>query len=126
MFNVPEQHRIKYPRNAPYYSDRTFGNNGHFSIQFSARSTAFCMASDGLGWEHVSVHMVTDGKPRTPTWAEMCKVKDLFWGTDDWVVQYHPPESEYVNMHKHTLHLWRSTTHELPTPMSILVGLKKK
>jgi hypothetical protein len=54
----------------------------------------------------------------------MCHVKALFWDPEDWVVQYHPAESEYVNNHPHTLHLWRPTAATLPTPPSILVGVK--
>ena len=124
MFKVPNQYRKKLPRNHPLYSDITFGNMGAFEIPLSNRTVAMCIASDGMDWEHVSVHMVSDGKQRTPTWAEMCKIKALFWGVEDWVCQYHPAESEYVNQHPHTLHLWRPMKQELPKPLSILVGMK--
>lgn len=69
------------------------------------RKPLFCQASDGGGWEHVSVSTIE----RCPTWDEMCKVKSLFWDDDDLVVQYHPPASEYVNNHPYTLHLWRKS-----------------
>lgn len=120
MFHVPEKYRV---RNGRYQSSRNDGNNGCFVISFSGRTTAFVIASDGMGWEHVSVHMHTDDKDRIPTWAEMCKIKDLFWDEEDTVVQYHPPKSEYVNMHKYVLHLWRSTEFDMPRPPSILVGI---
>jgi hypothetical protein len=71
-------------------------------------------------WEHVSVS--TQG--RTPTWDEMCWVKDLFWLEEECVVQYHPPRSEYVNCHPNCLHLWRPTRRKIPVPKSILVGPK--
>ena len=50
-------------------------------------------------WEHVSVST----ERRTPTWSEMCFVKDLFWGEEEAVMQVHPPRSEYVNYHPHSL-----------------------
>lgn len=42
--------------------------------------------SFGGGWEHVSVSY----RRRTPTWNEMCKVKEMFWNDEETVVQYHP------------------------------------
>lgn len=96
------------------------GNNGFF--RFIRENIVFnVIASDGEGWEHVSV---TINKNRCPTWEEMCMVKDLFWDDDDCVVQYHPPSSKYVNNHKYCLHLWRSLDKEMPVPHPTLVGLK--
>ena len=77
--------------------------------------------SDGLGWEHVSVS--TPG--RCPNWSEMCFIKRLFWAPADVVMQLHPAESEYVNVHPHCLHLWRPNDgRAIPFPPSILVGVK--
>jgi hypothetical protein len=72
------------------------------------------------GWQHVSVSLPN----RCPTWAEMDRVKELFWGEDETVVQFHPKKSEYVNNHPNCLHLWKKigTEHELPP--SILTGIK--
>lgn len=127
MFQVPEQYRVT---TGPLGSTRANGNDGHFKIPLSNRSTAYIIASSGMGWEHVSVHIVeaTFKQPnpwqdRTPTWAEMCKIKAAFWGEEDTVIQYHPPKSEYVNNHKHTLHLWRPIGVEIPRPPKILVGI---
>jgi hypothetical protein len=81
------------------------------------------IVSDGLGWEHVSIHAFQGRRrQRTPTWKEMCQIKDLCWGPDDVVVQYHPAKSDYVNYHQHTLHLWRPTAGFGLSPPSILVG----
>ena len=71
----------------------------------------------GGGWEHVSVCPAN----RTPTWEEMCQVKDIFWGKGECVVQYHPEENEYVNLKPNCLHLWRPTYMEMPVPPTILV-----
>jgi len=51
----------------------------------------------------------------------MCFVKALFWRSDETVIQFHPPESEYVNDHPHCLHLWRNTRHEHALPPAILL-----
>lgn len=120
MFKVPEQYRVT---KGPLKSSSKFGNSGAFAIPVGVIShrNLYIIASDQAGWEHVSVH-ADDGKARTPTWAEMCGVKELFWGDDDVVMQLHPKKSEYVNFHPNTLHLWRPTTGEIPTPPSILVG----
>lgn len=69
-------------------------------------------------FEHASVSLAH----RVPTWDEMCKVKDLFWDEEDMVVQYHPPKSEYVNLSKTCLHLWRWTKGEFPKPGRYEVG----
>jgi hypothetical protein len=76
--------------------------------------------ADGCGWEHVSVSLAD----RCPTWDEMAWVKDLCWGPDACVVQYHPPRAEYVNCHPYCLHLWRPAGAELPRPPAGLVGPK--
>jgi hypothetical protein len=70
------------------------------------------------GWEHVSVSI--EGK-HPPNWQEMCWVKDHFWEAEETVVQFHPKQSVYKNLHPNCLHLWRSIEHELELPPQILV-----
>jgi hypothetical protein len=77
-------------------------------------------ANEDIPWQHVSVST----RNRCPTWKEMCWVKDLFWDTEEAVVQFHPPQSEYVNMHPYCLHLWRPLDGVFPAPPSIAVGFK--
>lgn len=118
MFKVPEQYRLRE------YSSSEDGNNGAFSIPGrTPRADLFIIASDGGGWQHVSVSK----KYECPTWEEMCKVKELFWSDpEDWAVQYHPPMSRYVNNHRYCLHLWRPTDcGEMPFPPDWMVGSKK-
>jgi hypothetical protein len=74
------------------------------------------------GWEHVSVCQLQGDKPKTPSWEIMAKVKRLFWKETERVVQYHPPEDEYVNCHPHVLHLWRPINENVPAPPPKLVG----
>jgi len=64
------------------------------------------------GWEHVSV----SHEARCPTWEEMCVIKDLFWGEDETVVQFHPQRKHYVNTHAHCLHLWKKVDHQYELP----------
>lgn len=125
MFHVPEKYRITNPKH-PMATDSSFGNNGAFTIKLAPDSYAHVIASDGMGWEHVSVHITEDGSSETPVWEEMCRIKALFWDEEDCVLQFHPPKSEYVNQHENVLHMWRKIGFEQPVPESILVGLKKK
>lgn len=116
-FHVPERYRI---RNGPMGTDNSAGNNGIFMVKVQHGQLLKAIASDGLGWEHVSVSR----RDRCPTWEEMCQVKDIFWDDADCVIQYHPPKSDYVNNHPYCLHLWRPIGIELPRPDSIFVGIK--
>lgn len=117
-FHVPEHFRI---RSGLQRSDRGDGNNGAFRLRLKFGQHLFTIASDGEGWEHVSVSHPS----YTPNWEEMCEVKALFWDPEDRVLQFHPPASEYVNCHPHCLHLWRPIQMEVPYPPFYLVGLRK-
>jgi hypothetical protein len=81
----------------------------------------YIIANDGTEtqWDHVSISL-PDSPAKCPSWEEMCIVKGLFWDATDCVVQFHPPESEYVNIHKGCLHLFRFQG-EFPTPPKILI-----
>ncbi len=99
MFHVPELFRV-----AGVASDC---NNGHFRI-----GKIMIRASDGAGWEHVSVSLIH----RVPSWEEMCRVKAIFWDDEDVVIQYHPARSNYVNHNPYVLHLWRPIDDVIPMP----------
>lgn len=109
-------------------SDASFGNNGAFTIASpEAGWILFFIASDGLGWEHVSVRAESGkGRQRVPSWKEMCFVKALCWDDEDPVMQLHPRRSEYVNNHPCVLHLWRPNEGivVIPEPPSEMVGNK--
>ena len=79
--------------------------------------------SNGGGWEHVSVAPYK--RSHTPTWDEMCRLKDMFFHDDEVVVQFHPAKSDYVNNVPNCLHLWRPLNEVMPTPPSIMVGVRK-
>lgn len=119
MFKVPEQ--CRYTKTV--YSDASFGNNGHFLLDFEAGNKSrelFCCVSDGDMWEHVSVSIMSLAK--IPTWEHMCFAKSAFWDREDVVVQFHPKESEYSNCNPFVLHLWRHKATEFIRPPTKLVG----
>lgn len=97
------------------------GGSGYF-LNGSLKGATIIWSYAG-GWEHVSV--CPEG--RTPTWDEMCMIKELFWKDDEAVIQIHPPKLDYVNNMENCLHLWRPIEKyvgELPLPPSIYVGVK--
>lgn len=121
-FHVPEKNRVI---SGKLRSKTIDGNNGVFSLYADRFKTSFkIIASDGAGWEHVSVSL--DGKRKKgnqcPTWEEMCYIKSIYWDDDDTVVEYHPPRSKYVNNHPHCLHLWRKIGFDMPVPDAVLLG----
>ena len=97
--------------------------NGAFKVFVQGKSF-FCIASNGGGWEHVSVSPGSPNRKKCPTWDEMCAIKDMFFEAEETVVQYHPPKSDYINNHPYCLHLWRPIGQEVPRPPAIYVGLK--
>lgn len=114
----PEQHRSMGKK----------GESGMFKIPHRIGKGLIyliCIASKEMGWDHVSISVKTYGMReagRCPIWEEMSMIKDMFFDTEECVVQYHPPDSEYVNNHPHCLHLWRNQTQTHTTPPSMLTG----
>lgn len=99
-FKLPEKFRVKTTAD-----DLEPGLNGLFVVRsIKLKNPLRVIASDGGGWEHVSVSL----QDRTPTWSEMAFIKALFWDPEDLVVQMHVPESDHVNCHPFCLHLWRA------------------
>lgn len=115
-FHAPEQFRVTTGRIA---TTAAAGNNGLFFVRAPKCDTLRVIISDQEGWEHVSVSL----PHRCPTWAEMCRVKALFWDDEDCVMQLHPPKSEWVNNMQYCLHLWRPVGVEIPRPPALMVGV---
>ena len=119
---IPEKYRVDGIKHE---------NNGVFIIpHIKIYGYFYCaIASDGEGWEHVSVTLrdnrkrVTKEVKRSCTWLEMCCVKSMFWDDEDAVMQIHAPMSEWVSTHPYCLHLWKPTKGEFPRPPQILVGI---
>ncbi len=119
-FKVPEVFRV---RGGSLKTSSKHGNNGYFLIKKGLEETVIVViASDGMGWEHVSVTIGSELRKRCPTWEEMCFIKDLFWDEEDTVMQLHPPKSQQVNYHNYCLHLWLPIGQAIPAPPSEMVG----
>lgn len=122
-FHAPESARI-------VVDSHYVANNGAFLVPSPEPGWSLLLiCSDGrdddaigplADWEHVSVSARrTDDhrdRTRTPTWKEMAFVKRLCWDDDDVIVQFHPRQSDYVNIHPNVLHLWHWTAGAFPTP----------
>jgi hypothetical protein len=118
MLKVPNEYHIQ---DGGLGSTDEIGSNGAFLIPYQF-FTLRVIASDGQGWEHVSVSLPN----RCPNRREMRFLTDLFWDDEDVVIQYHPQKSEYVNQHDNRLHLWRPVLDDhIPTPPKEWVGQRK-
>ena len=115
---VPEELEQGRITTGPMASYSTYGFNGAFFVRYK-KAWLKIIISDEMGWDHVSVSL----KHRCPFWHEMCFVKDLCFKPDEWVLQYHPAESDYINDHPYCLHLWKPQNVDIPTPPKIFVGI---
>lgn len=97
-------------------SDASYGCNGAFIIPYRS-ADLMVIISDQNGWDHVSVST----EHRSPTWDEMCFIKSLFFEPEEIVIQYHPPESRYIDCCKNCLHMWRKQNHDYELPPSCMV-----
>lgn len=96
--NFPEQYRIEL--NLPEIN----GEKLHcFSIFFKGRDLKVIATIEPQGWERVTVSLSN----RTPNWEEMCHIKNIFWGEDEFCIQLHPRKKDYINIHPYVLHIFK-------------------
>lgn len=85
-------------------------HGGYLRLRTGKQRTFSVVVSVADGrWEHVSVSIYNSSR-KTPTWEEMCEVKEIFWDAEEEVHQIHPKESQYVHGvggMTNVLHLWR-------------------
>jgi hypothetical protein len=108
-------------RDGIMWTNSSDGLIGAFRIVFPLGHTLHVISSGpytDTGWEHVSVSAMD----RCPTWPEMCVIKELFWSRDECVVQFHPPDRDYINAHPFCLHLWKPINIALPMPPKDLIA----
>lgn len=98
-------------RHGTFIVPRPGKNSGSFFV---------VIVSDAGGWDHVSVHIPSE--KRTPTWEEMCFIKDLFFTPEEAAFQFHPRIQDYINFHNYTLHLWRPQALDAPIPDANIVA----
>lgn len=109
-------------KGAPNLLIRKIGEDGGYGEIQWGRLKASVIWSYGGGWDHVSVAPYKHSY--TPSWEDMCKVKDMFFRAGETVVQYHPAKDDYVNNMRNCLHLWRPQKERLPKPPTAMVGIR--
>lgn len=115
-----DRYRLR-DRELATYGQTGNSGNGCFKVFVRGRSF-FVIASNGDGWDHVSVSPGSQRRQSCPTWDEMCAIKDMFFEPEEAVVQYHPAKSAYINNHPYCLHLWRPNNGAtLPTPPTVFI-----
>lgn len=124
----PETERFREPMTGTPYESRTGDQFGAFYVKAPGGVRLKVIVGDGEDWQAIGLpgepweHVSVSAAVRCPTWEEMCFVKRLFFRSDECVVQFHPPESEYVNLHEYCLHLWHCPTIRFPMPPHECVG----
>lgn len=100
------------PAELKLYGSNGNAGNGVFMISYKRPGAGgrdwpllLCIASNGGGWDHVSVSK--RNRRRIPTWEEMDYIKRLFFLPTEMAVQFHPPEANHINIVNNCLHLWR-------------------
>lgn len=111
--NLLDQYRILHP----LYGNLGDDKNGCFVIP-GIGSTLRVIASDGLGWDHLSVSTTR----RCPNWPEMKKIKELFFEDDEPAYQIFPAKKDYINCHPNCLHWWRPQNSKILIPGKELIG----
>lgn len=106
-----------------YLNVKKEGRDGFGGTFYDKKSRCYLnfIMSWGAGWEHCSVSLPT----RTPSWEQMCAIKDLMWDENEVCYELHPAKKDYINNHPYCLHIWKPIDQKIPLPPSIMVGLKK-
>ncbi len=112
-----DKYRVQFPGHPQSPNGANYGYFQMGSLRIISSGSANDGDSKGINevvdkWEHVSVSV----RNRCPTWSEMCIVKDLFWGQEETVLQFHPKKSAYVNLHPFVLHLWKRVVEDYELP----------
>ena len=62
-------------------------DDGASGTYYTHKWTGSIIFSTGAGWEHVSVAPFK--RSVTPSWDDMCEIKNIFWGEDEAVIEVH-------------------------------------
>lgn len=94
-----------------HVKEAVINKGGYGDVEINGWRGSVVWGYDEHGWEHVSVspydHSIT------PSWDDMCRLKDIFFEDEETVFQIHPAKSHYVNKMPNCLHLWRMKDGEL-------------
>jgi hypothetical protein len=105
-------------KDGKFGSTEVDGFNGHFLVPLEGELWHIII-SDQMGWKHLSV--TNAQKKMLPNWTIMSRLKDLFWGDDEWACQYFPAKEDYINDHPFCLHIWSSLDEPMPHPSFVFV-----
>jgi len=101
--NELDRFRVKHP-----FVKQT-ETSGCFKVYAEGKSwfviASIDSAKNGKRMEHLSVSHKNEKV--IPTWDVMAKIKDIFFLPDETCIQFHPKHSNYVNLKKNCLHIWR-------------------
>ena len=86
--------------------------NGVFRIPRSGYEL-LVIASNGDGWDHVSV---SRSDAANPSWDDMCEAKKLFFDDSETVVQFYMVVAKHINVPLPVLHLWKPQGEEIKLP----------
>lgn len=111
-------------KNTPNLMILKISDDGGSGEMIFGKLNASVIWSTGAGWDHVSIAPFK--RHYTPSWDEMCKLKDMFFYPEETVIQYHPAQSQYVNQLGNCLHLRKPQRIGIPLPPTILVGMQKR
>jgi hypothetical protein len=115
---VKNLHELDHLRVTDPWVVRMYGSTGDGTAGVFRMKHLAIIASNGEGWDHVSVSL----PDRTPTWAEMEAVKRAFFEDHEVAMQLHVPPKDHISVHPHCLHLWRPHGVEIPLPPKGMVG----
>jgi hypothetical protein len=110
------QYRHRDKRLEYAYGDPHDPAGGIFMVHMMTADLAV-VATARDGWDHVSVST----KTKCPNWAQMEHIKRLFFKDTEAAMQLHVPVADHINIHPHTLHLWRPWDVPIPLPPKDMV-----
>lgn len=94
-----------------HVKEAVINKGGYGDVEINGWRGSVIWGYDEHGWEHVSVSPYDHGI--TPSWDDMCRLKDIFFDEEELAIQIHPKKSQYVNKMPNCLHLWRPKDPEL-------------
>lgn len=94
------------------YGKKGNSRMGVFIVPGPMQEDLRVIADSGMGWDHISVSLAH----RIPYWTEMDFIARLFFKVRETAMQLHVPKKDHINIHPHTLHLWRPAKGGIPMP----------
>jgi hypothetical protein len=81
--------------------------SSHRGLEPGARRFKMGKCNIIIGQSHLGWHMSISHEDRYPTWDEIADARYELIPNHVTMAFLLPPKEEYVNLHKHTFHLWQ-------------------